>query len=575
MTKTLDCDVLVVGSGAGGLATAVAAAQFGKRVVVVEKAEHFGGTTAISGGWLWVPCSAQAIAVGVDDSLDKARRYLEGEMGQQFDAARVDAYLEAAPVAVDFFERHGELRFDLGLAYADYHPEAEGGMAGGRALVARPYDGRALGPEVRRLRPPVPEITFLGMMVGSGKELAHFFNVTRSLVSAVYVGWLLARYARDRLVHGRAMRLTNGSALVARLAKSAFDKGVDIRTATPVVRLTTSGGRVTGAVVREAEEEVTIEARDGVVLAAGGFAHDPEMRARLYPHVRRGGDHSSAVTPTATGDAIRMARAVGAEIVEDYPNAAAWVPLSLVPRKSGPPGPFPHFIDRAKPGVIAVAADGRRFVNEAVSYHDFVQALVDADPRDGPAACHLVTDHAAIRRYGLGHVKPFPMPLGPALKSGYLVRGDTIEALARAIGVPPGALAETVARYNAGARRGEDPEFGRGSTAYNRFLGDQTVAPNPCVGPLERGPFYAVRLVAGDLGTFAGIRTDAAARALDAAGVPVPGLYAVGNDAASVMGGTYPGAGITLGPALTFGYLAACAIAGRSAEIRSGGRPPT
>lgn len=565
-----DCDVLIVGAGAAGLAAAVTAARKGLEVIIAEKAGYFGGTSAVSGGWVWVPCSAQAREAGVIDDPDKARTYLRGEMGQRYSAAHIDAYLETAPRALDFFARESDLAFELGPLYADYHPEAPGGMAGGRALVAMPYDGRRLGRQIDRLKPPVPETTFLGMAVGSGKELKHFFNVTRSVVSAAYVAMLLARFFRDKLVYGRGMRLTNGNALVARLARTAFALGVELRTEAPALRLLGDSAGVTGAVVTENGREVEIHARRGVILTAGGFSHNPEMRKRLYPHVKAGGSHSSAVDPHVTGDTFRMVRDIGGEIVDDYENAAAWVPLSLVPRSGGGAGPFPHFIDRAKPGVIAVTRSGRRFVNEAVSYHDFVQALQAATPQGAEADCWLIADHATIRKYGLGHVKPFPVPLKPALRSGYLKRGATLAELAKACGIEPSTFDATVMRYNAAAELGEDPEFGRGSTAYNRFLGDAMHTPNPCVGPIQKGPFYAVRVVAGDLGTFAGIRTDEAARVLTPAGEVIPGLYAAGNDAASIMRGTYPGAGITLGPAITFGYIAALHAAGAEGLRRHG-----
>jgi succinate dehydrogenase/fumarate reductase flavoprotein subunit len=566
--RACDCDVLVIGAGAAGLAAAVTAARKGLKVIIAEKAPYFGGTSAVSGGWVWVPCSAQAREAGVVDDIEKARTYLRSEMGQRYSAAHVDAYLKTAPQALDFFARESDLSFELGPLYPDYHPEAPGGIAGGRALVALPYDGRKLGREISRLKPPVPETTFLGMAVGSGKELKYFFNVTRSVVSAAYVAMLLARFLRDKLVYGRGMRLTNGNALVARLARTAFALGVELRTEAPALRLLGGPAGVTGAVVSENGCEVEIHARRGVILTAGGFAHNAEMRKRLYPHVKAGSSHSSAVDPHITGDTFRMVRDVGGEIVEDYWNAAAWVPLSLVPRSGGGTGFFPHFIDRAKPGVIAVTRAGHRFVNEAVSYHDFVQALQAVTPQGAESDCWLIADHATIRKYGLGHVKPFPVPLKPALRSGYLKRGATLAELAKACGIEPSTFEATVSRYNATAQAGEDPEFGRGSTAYNRFLGDATHTPNPCVGPIQKGPFYAVRLVAGDLGTFAGIRTDEAARVLTSVGEVIRGLYAAGNDAASIMAGTYPGAGITLGPAITFGYIAALQAAG--AELAAG-----
>ena len=551
-----ECDVLVVGTGAGGLSAAVTAASLGMDVVLAEKEKYYGGTTARSGGWLWIPCSPVAERAGVADTVEAARRYLQHETGNHFDAARVDAFLENGPRMVDFMERETAVRFVLGPAFADYHPLAPGGSDGGRSICAEPFDARALGAEKDRLRPPLAEITFMGMMIGTGKELMHFFNVTRSVRSAGVVAGLLARFARDRVVHGRAMRLTNGNALVGRLAKSVFDRGVPIWTDAPVTDLIVEGGRVVGAVVQRAGGVVRVRARRGVVLAAGGFPNDVSRRRAMFRHAPTGTEHWSPAPAGNTGDGLRLGEAAGAVVEDRYPNAAAWVPVSLVPRGDGTSGPFPHFVDRSKPGVIAVVRSGARFVNESDSYHDFVQAMVGATA-DQEHCAWFVCDHPTLRLYGLGFAKPFPLPLGPYLRSGYLLRGRSLGALAAAAGIDAAGLEATVAGYNGPAARGEDPAFQRGSTAYNRSLGDPAVTPNPCVAPLATGPFYAVKVVPGDLGTFAGLRGDAQARVLDAGGRPIPGLYAAGNDLASIMGGNYPGGGITLGPAMTFGYIAA------------------
>lgn len=555
------------------MAAALTARLAGLEVLVVEKEPLVGGTTARSGGWLWIPCSPHARAAGIPDSKEAARLYLRHETGNHFDPERVEAFLEAGPAMVELLERRTRVRFVLGPHFSDYHPDAPGGLPGGRSICAEPFDGRELGPAVALLRPPLEEITLLGMMVGSGKELTHFFNVTRSFESAVYVAGLLARYGRDRLLHGRAMRLVNGNALAGRLLASALDLGIAIWCSAPLVELLVEEGRVSGGIVARGGRRVRVEARAGVVLATGGFPQDGERRARLFPHCLAGGAHWSPAPPGNTGDGIRLAAALGAATADDLPAAAAWVPVSLVPRRDGTTGVFPHFVDRAKPGVIAVTGAGRRFCNEADSYHDFCTAMLDAcRGLPGEPYAWLLADHRAIRRYGLGWAKPFPVPLGPALRNGYLRRGRTLAELAAACGIEPAALERTVAAYNEGARRGEDPAFGRGRTAYNRYLGDPTVTPNPCVAPLEEPPFYAVRLVMGDLGTFAGLRTDAAARVLDRNGRPIPGLRACGNDMASIMGGNYPGGGITLGPAMTFGYLAALDAAralGRAAPAAS------
>lgn len=560
--ESVACDVLVVGSGAGGLAAAVTARRHGLDVLVVEKEPYYGGTTARSGGWLWIPCSPHARAAGIEDSPEAARTYLQHEAGNHFDAARVDAFLENGPRMVEFFERETAVRFELGPQFSDYHPDAPGGRPGGRSIVAQPFDARELGPELRRLRPPLREITLLGMMVGSGRDLAHLFNITRSLRSAAYVARICAVYARDLATRGRAMRLTNGNALAARLAKSCFDLGVPIWTSAPARELIRHGdGPVRGAVVEREGRRVTVEARHGVVLAAGGFPQDVARRRALFPHAPTGAEHWSPAPPGNTGDGLRLAEAVGAAVEDRYPNAAAWCPVSLVPRRDGTTGVFPHFIDRAKPGVIGVTRQGRRFVNEANSYHDYVQAMVAACAGEAEVASWLICDHPTIRRYGLGFAKPFPFPVGHYVRTGYLTCGATLRELATKAGIDPDGLEATVAAYNGPARRGEDPEFGRGSTAYNRYLGDPLITPNPCVAPVETGPFYALKLVPGDLGTFAGLRANENAQVLDREGRPIPGLYAAGNDLASIMGGNYPGGGITLGPAMTFGFVAACHIA--------------
>lgn len=564
--EAYECDVLVAGSGASGMSAAITARYRGLDVLIVEKEPRFGGTTARSGGWLWIPGTSLAKAYGITETPEAARTYLRHEAGNNFDAARVDAFLSAGPEAVDFFTTKTSLRFDMPLVFPDYHAEAPGGAQGGRSMVTRPFDGRELGGLVQTLGMPLPELTVFGMMLGSGKEIIHFMRVTKSLTSAVYVAKRLSRHLMDVLRYGRGMTLTNGNALAGRLAKSALDLKIPMWLSAPVRELTVENSAVTGAIVVREGREVRVRARQGVVLACGGFPHDVERRKKMFPHAPTGHEHYSPGPTGNTGDGLRLAESAGGYVEDRMPNAAAWVPVSLTTRKDGSKGVMPHFIDRAKPGVIAVMRDGRRFANEGSSYHDFVQAMVKAARPGEEIAAYLVCDHKTLRKYGLGCAPPFPMPTGHHLKTGYLLRGDSLEQLAAKAGIDAKAFTETVKQFNATAPLGHDPAFGKGSKAYNRYQGDAMHGPNPCVAPIENGPFYAIKMVIGDLGTYAGIVTDEHARALDAEGQVIPGLYAAGNDMASIMGGNYPGAGITLGPALTFGYIAGRHLADSAAK---------
>jgi succinate dehydrogenase/fumarate reductase flavoprotein subunit len=352
------------------------------------------------------------------------------------------------------------------------------------------------------------------------------------------------------------MHFVNGAALIARLMKSADDLGVQLWVSSPATRLLADQGAVRGALVETADGTVAVRARRGVVLAAGGFPHDIARRRELFPRTPTGKEHWALPPESVSGDGVRLGEAVGGQFDRSLASPAAWCPVSLVPYRGGRTGLYPHIIDRGKPGIIGVLADGRRFVNEADGYHDYVSAMISAVPKDHEVASWLICDHTFQRRYPFGMSKPFPFPVWPYVRSGYLKRARTVEALAAACGIDPVGLAGTIAEYNRHAKVGADVEFGRGTTPFNRGSGDPDHRPNPCIAPIERAPFYAIKVLPGSFGTFAGLKTDAFARVLNRDGKPIDGLYAAGNDQASVMGGHYPSGGINLGPAMTFGFVA-------------------
>ena len=566
-TAVMDCDVLVIGSGAGGLSAAVTAAHLGMRVIVAEKDPQYGGTTAWSGGWMWIPLNPLALEAGIEEGVDKPLSYLRHELGEQFDETRTRTFLDNGPRMIDFFRRKTALQFIDGNLIPDFHGHTPDAATGGRSVCAAPFDGRRLGERLYDLKPPLQETTLWGMGIASGAELRHFLNALRQPESFWYVTKKVLRHWRDWLVHRRGTQLVNGNALVAGLARALFDQGGQILTCSPATSLLKQAGRVTGAVLHSPQGALHVHARRGVMLACGGFPHDTLRKQDLLPHAPTGKEHWSAGNRSNTGDGLGLGESAGGQVARNLVQAAALAPVSLVPRADGSTAHFPHLIERAKPGLIAVTARGVRFGNEANSYHDFMQALLAATPTGQTPEAWLICDHAFIRYYGLGAVKPAPMLLTPWLGNGYLQRGDTLAELARACGIDGERLQATVQRYNGLCKNGKDLDFGKGETPYNRIQGDATRAtarglPNPCMGPIERGPFYAVKIVMGSLGTFAGLRTNAQAQVLDANQQPIAGLYAGGNDMNSMMGGNYPAGGITLGPAMTFGFIAGHHMAG-------------
>lgn len=562
-TTPLSCDLLVVGSGAAGMSAAITAAKLGLRPVIVEKSEYFGGSTAVSGGAIWIPANPVMLAAGMQDDPADARRYIAHEAGNRFRPDLVDAFLREGPKAIAFLQANSALQLAHRPVSPDYHPDEDGAAEGGRVLDALDYDGRGLGANLAHLRPPIAEFTILGGMQLNRPDIYHFLRMTRSARSAGFAARSVARYAYDRATLGRSARLVLGAAVAGRLAQTVFDLDIPLLLCHELLSLQTdAAGRVTGARLATPDGETVIAAARGVVLASGGFAQNDRRRAATFPHVQRGLPHYSMAPGPNTGGGISAAETIGAAFVTSNSNAAFWAPVSLLPQRDGAVRPFPHlFLDRAKPGVIAVGHDGRRFVNEAVSYHDFVQGLIAKLLDEGRKSAWLVCDHHALRRYGLGAVPAFPGNYRRHIASGYLKQAATPADLARQCGIAPEALAATLARFNADAVAGMDGEFGKGSTSYQTYLGDAENLPNPCLRPLA-GKLYAIEIFPGDIGSSMGLDIDAAARVKRADGSVIEGLFACGNDINSIMGGAYPGAGITLGPALTFGYIAGRTAAG-------------
>jgi 3-oxosteroid 1-dehydrogenase len=550
-------DVVVVGSGAAGMTAALAAAKQGLSAVVVEKAGHFGGSTARSGGGVWIPNNDVLRSDGVEDTPAAARAYLHGIVGGHASAERIDTFLDRGPEALSFLLRHSPLRMQWVPDYSDYYPEAPGGRLGGRSIEPRPFDLKLLGAEQVDLEPDYGKSPLNVTVTQADFRWATLLmRHPRGVLRVLRIGarWLWAMVTGKNLV-------VRGQAFVAAVRVGLQDAGVPVLLDTALDDLRYEDGRVTGVVVTHRGAQRTIRARHGVVLGCGGFEHNETMRKQYQREPIGAGWTVGAAANT--GEGILAGERLGAAL--DLMDDAWWGPS--VPLTGGP---WFCLAERTLPGGIVVNTRGERFMNEALPYVEATHRMYGGDEfgrGDGPGEnipCWMIIDQRYRNRYvfaGVPPRRPFP---GRWYQAGVITRAATIAELAAKIGIDPGALESTVATFNGHAKSGCDERFGRGNSGYDRYYGDPTVKPNPCLAPIDHAPYYAITMVPGDLGTKGGLRTDASARVLRDDGSTIDGLYAAGNVSATVMGHTYAGPGATIGPALTFGYLAALDIATRA-----------
>lgn len=550
-------DVVVVGAGGAGLSAALFAAIDGAKVLIVERTEYVGGTTAWSAGTTWVPGTAHGKRVNPHDTLDAAATYLDNAVGERTPASVRQAFLAHGAQAVAQIEANSDVKYRPYPKHPDYISNLGGSTLNGRALEPLPFDGRLLGELFSLLRPPIPEFTVLGGMMVDRTDINHLLAMTKSWPSFKHSVRIVLRHLADRLRYPRGTRLVMGNALVARLLYSLQQRGnVTLAMETEVSEFATGTNGVEGLALRSGGETRRVHAKGGVVLASGGFSRHPGLRAQMLPGIPA---EWCPAAPGHTGQMHDLAQGLGAAYATGGMSPAFWAPVSLRKRADGSTAVFPHFVmDRAKPGMITVNQAGERFVNESTSYHLFGLAMQVANKTSPAIPAYLVCDAEALRKYGIGMVRPGGKGLKPFLADGYLTQANTLDELASKLGMDAAKLRRSVEQINAYADTGVDPDFGRGTTAYQQNLGDPNwPGKNPNIGPLRQGPYYAVRLYPGDIGSSTGFATDENARVLRGGDAAIDGLYAVGNDMHSIMGGTYPAPGITVGPGLVFAFLAA------------------
>ena len=543
-------------------------------VLLCEASSQVGGTSSTAAGTLWIPGNRQSLAAGFNDSAEAAETYLDAIVGDDTSRHLRAAFLRTGPDAIDYLAARSDVLFRPCGRHPDYRSNQPGAAVAGRAIIPEPFDGRLLGRDFERLRPPIAEFMVLGGMMVGKDDIPRLLGRFQSLRNFVHSAKLLARYLADRLRFSRGTRLVMGNALVARLYHSLRKQRVPVLFETTIEDLVGGPAGVTGAVLRHGGERIVVRARRGVVLATGGYAHNAGLRAAFMPEPGRA---RSMAAVSDRGDGIALGQKIGARVAPaEHRSGAFWSPVSVTKRRDGSSGLFPHLVlDRAKPGLVAVNAAGRRFVNEACSYHDFVEAMLDSHKTVPTVPAYLICERGFVERYGLGALHPGTRSLAPFERSGYLVCAPTIEALARRVSVDAAGLADTVRRANAYARTGVDLDFGKGETELNRFNGDPNHGPNPCLGLIEAPPFCALAVWPAEIACSTGLATDEDARVLDKDRRPIAGLYACGNDMASIMQGVYAGPGITLGPALVFAYRAARHAAANGVAVTAPGESAT
>jgi 3-oxosteroid 1-dehydrogenase len=540
-------DVVVVGAGGAGMCAALAAAKQGLDTVLVEKSAYFGGSTARSGGGVWMPGNYALKEAGQADAddLDRAKLYLDSIVGDVVPKVRRDTYLERGPEVLEFLRDHTPLRFQWVPQYADYHPEAPGGRPAGRSCEPVPLDARSLGVELDRLHPQYTKAP--ANMIVTQADFRKISLGLRTIRGPLTMAKVLVNRVVSIVLRRRMYAM--GNAIAIALRKGMIDAGVPLHHHTELTDLLIEDGRVAGVTVLHDGRPATIRARRGVILGSGGFERNLEMREKFQPHPTS--IEWTTGSEFNTGGGILAGIAAGAET--DLLDDAWWGPTIPLPN-----GPWFCLAERNLPGSIIVNQAGERFMNEALPYVEAVHEIYAGEATGvGHVPAWMVIDQRYRNRYlfaGLTPRQPFP---GRWLKHGTVRKAASLSELAAQIDVPAEALTATVERFNAFARTGVDEDYHRGESAYDKYYSDPTVKPNPSLHVIDQAPFYAVKIVPGDLGTKGGLVTDERARVLRPDGSVIAGLYAAGNVSSAVMGHTYAGPGATIGPALAFGYLAA------------------
>jgi 3-oxosteroid 1-dehydrogenase len=562
MTWDKAVDLLIVGSGAGAMTAALCAHDRGARTLLIEKTHLYGGSSAMSGGSLWIPNNHLMAAAAVSDSPEEALTYLKAITRGTVPEDKLRRYVDNAPRMLRYMTDYSCLRMQSMLTYTDYYPEVAGGKPGGRSVEPEHFDARLLGEEFARMREPAFQELVMGRVSMTATEAHHLL--------ARHPGWgkltarIMSRYWLDiggRLKSKRDRCLSLGNALIGMLRRSLMDRGVPLWLNTAARELVVENGRLAGVVAEQDGRKLRIRAEKGLVLAAGGFESNDAMRKRYLPNPTEA--EWTTANPGNTGEAISMGMELGAAV--DLMDDAWWGPVTLVP---GEERARMLVIEKGLPGSIFVNKRGERFLNEAAPYNDICKAIYANNTPESPCVpAYMVFDATFRKKYPCG---PFfqasqqpDWALPKLLKERrYLKKAETLTGIAAELGIDAAGLVATVEKMNRYTREGKDPEFHRGESLFDRYYGDEKVRPNPCLAPIDTPPYYAIVVYPGDLGTKGGLKTDASARVLTSTGEPILGLYAIGNCSASVMGHTYPGAGGTMGPAMTFGYVLAHEVTG-------------